>query len=81
MPQMNSQDQRVKRAVRTQVLYSFGDVAVALNADYSRYLEVNMRWLTEAIAAAQVTNPVRFCSVDLYCVFPPVPYFPISPFE
>ena len=69
MPRMNSQDERVKRAVRRQVLYSFGDVAVALNAEYLRYLEVNMRWLTEAIAAAQVTNSVRFASVSHFSVY------------
>ena len=49
----------MKKVVKTQVLNTFGDVALALNAQYSRYLELNMKWLTEAISAAQITNPVR----------------------
>ena len=54
------QDQNVKKTVKAQVLNTFGDVALALNSQYTRYLDVNMKWLAEAIAAAQITNPVSF---------------------
>lgn len=52
------QDPNVKRVVKSQVLNVFGDVALALNTQYTRYLDMNMKWLAEAIAAAQITNPV-----------------------
>jgi importin subunit beta-1 len=51
------EDVKVNKSVKTQVLNTFGDVALSLNASYSRYLDVNMKWLSEAIAAAQITNP------------------------
>ena len=54
------QDPNVKKSVKTQVLNAFGDIALALNGQYSRYLELNMKWLAEAIAAAQVTNSVKY---------------------
>jgi importin subunit beta-1 len=52
------QNPSVQKSVKAQVLNTFGDVALALNSQYTRYLEVNMKWLAEAIAAAQITNPV-----------------------
>uniref|UniRef100_A0A914HA48 Importin N-terminal domain-containing protein n=1 Tax=Globodera rostochiensis TaxID=31243 RepID=A0A914HA48_GLORO len=58
------QDPNVKRTVKSQVLNAFGDVALALNAQYSRYLGMNMKWLTDAIAAAQITNPEDYDQVE-----------------
>lgn len=52
------QNPNVKKSVKAQVLNTFGDIALALNAQYSRYLDLNMKWLSDAIAAAQITNPV-----------------------
>uniref|UniRef100_A0A914LJG5 Importin N-terminal domain-containing protein n=1 Tax=Meloidogyne incognita TaxID=6306 RepID=A0A914LJG5_MELIC len=58
------QDANAKKNVKTQVLNTFGDVALALNAQYSRYLDLNMKWLTEAISAAQITNADDFDQID-----------------
>ncbi|KAL3122426.1 hypothetical protein niasHT_001461 [Heterodera trifolii] len=58
------QDPKVKRTVKSQVLNAFGDVALALNAQYSRYLASNMKWLSDAIAAAQITNPDDYDQVE-----------------
>jgi importin subunit beta-1 len=52
------QDPKVKRAVKSQVLNCFGDVALALDFGFKRYLPATSKWLSDAVAAAQVTDPV-----------------------
>jgi len=52
------EDPKAKRAVKSHVLNCFGDVALALMGGYERYLGTTLKWLSDAIAAAQVTDPV-----------------------
>ncbi|KAI1721587.1 HEAT-like repeat domain-containing protein [Ditylenchus destructor] len=50
-------DAKASRTVKAHVLNVFGDIALGLNQLYARYLESSMRWLRDAIEAAQITNP------------------------
>uniref|UniRef100_A0A915ELT2 Importin N-terminal domain-containing protein n=1 Tax=Ditylenchus dipsaci TaxID=166011 RepID=A0A915ELT2_9BILA len=58
------QDAKAKRNVKAHVLNIFGDIALALNAHFVRYLDSCVKWLTDAIAAAQVTNPEDYDQLE-----------------
>uniref|UniRef100_A0A915ELT9 Exocyst complex component Sec6 n=1 Tax=Ditylenchus dipsaci TaxID=166011 RepID=A0A915ELT9_9BILA len=42
----------------------FDILSVGLNANFVRYLDSCVKWLTDAIAAAQVTNPEDYDQLD-----------------
>lgn len=48
----------MKRSVKPHALGCFGDIAIALNNKFVRYLETAGKWFTNAIEAANITNPV-----------------------
>jgi hypothetical protein len=48
----------VKPAVRTQMLKTFGDVSLALNGEFKRYLGSIMRFLQDAVTDSKIHNPV-----------------------
>jgi importin subunit beta-1 len=58
------QDPKVKRNVRPHALSCFGDIAIALNAKFLRYLETVAKWLNDAIEAANITNPEDYDQVE-----------------
>uniref|UniRef100_A0A914D9W3 Importin N-terminal domain-containing protein n=1 Tax=Acrobeloides nanus TaxID=290746 RepID=A0A914D9W3_9BILA len=47
----------VKRTVKPHALGCFGDIAIALGANFARYLNTTMDWLVNAASAAQISNP------------------------
>uniref|UniRef100_A0A914EA66 Importin subunit beta-1/Transportin-1-like TPR repeats domain-containing protein n=1 Tax=Acrobeloides nanus TaxID=290746 RepID=A0A914EA66_9BILA len=46
----------VKRTVKSHALGCFGDIAIALGANFARYLNTTMDWLVNAASAAQISN-------------------------
>ncbi len=56
LPSLFFQDPKVEKTVKPAVLSCFGDVALAIGPDFSRYFETVMRFLFQAAAAATVDN-------------------------
>jgi len=58
------QDANVKHAVKPNALGCFGDIAIALGPEYFRYLEVTVKYLMNAVTAAQITDEEDYEQVD-----------------
>jgi hypothetical protein len=58
----------VKRTVKPHALGCFGDIAIALGANFARYLNTTMDWLVNAASAAQISNPVSFWNWFIFTI-------------
>uniref|UniRef100_A0AC34RF88 Importin N-terminal domain-containing protein n=1 Tax=Panagrolaimus sp. JU765 TaxID=591449 RepID=A0AC34RF88_9BILA len=58
------QDTNVKHAVKPYALGCFSDIAIALGPGYFRYLEITVKYLMNAVIAAQITNEDDYEQVD-----------------
>ncbi|CAD6186495.1 unnamed protein product [Caenorhabditis auriculariae] len=58
------QSPRLNRDVKVQIISSFGDIALAIEDQFERYVEVVMRVLGEAQTAAYVSNPDDLDQID-----------------